>query len=77
MRDCTAMVNRAGEHAATIGFNESCGLWQIVIARCKEIEVFCPRELAFAARRNEFDPETGFLRSNLPAYSMLNRVVDR
>lgn len=31
MRDGTALRNNAGEHVATIGFNEDCGLWQIVI----------------------------------------------
>ena len=64
MRDSTVMVNRAGEHVATIGFNEACSLWQIVIVQCKEIEFFCPtRELAFVAWRDEFDPETGFPKS--------------
>lgn len=33
MRDCTALVNRAEEHVATINFNEACGLWQIVVVR--------------------------------------------
>jgi hypothetical protein len=31
MRDCTEMFNEPGEHIATIGFNESYGLWQIVL----------------------------------------------
>jgi len=67
MRDCTAMVNRAGEHVATIGFNEACGLWQIVVVQRREIEFFCPtRDVAIAAWREEFDPETGFPHSNLP-----------
>jgi hypothetical protein len=33
MRDCTEMFNRSGEHIATIGFNESYGLWQIVVVQ--------------------------------------------
>jgi hypothetical protein len=31
MRDCTEMFNESGEHIATIGFNESYCLWQIVV----------------------------------------------
>jgi len=31
MRDCTVMCNRLREQVATIGFNEACGLWQIVV----------------------------------------------
>ena len=52
MRDSTAMVNQAGEHIATIGFNEVCGLWQIVILQRRELEFFS-REVAFCgmARR--------------------------
>ena len=70
MRDSTAMVNQAGEHIATIGFNEAYGLWQIVIVQRGELEFFCPtREVAFAAWREEFDPETGFPRSNSPTAS--------
>jgi len=38
MRDCRVMVNRAGDYVATMGFNESCGLWQIVIEQRKEFE---------------------------------------
>ena len=64
------MVNQAGEHIASIGFNEACGLWQIIIVRRRELEFFCPaREVAFAAWREEFDPETGFPRSNSPTAS--------
>jgi hypothetical protein len=64
MRDCTEMFNESGEHIATIGFNESYGLWQIVIVQRKEMEFFCPsKEVAFAAWHDEFDPETGFPRS--------------
>jgi hypothetical protein len=64
MRDCTEMFNESGEHTATIGFNESYGLWQIVVVQRKEIEFFCPsKEVAFAAWHDEFDPETGFPRS--------------
>jgi hypothetical protein len=32
MRDHTALLNKSGEHVATIGFNEAYGLWQIVRA---------------------------------------------
>ena len=64
MRDCTEMFNQSGEHIATIGFNESYGLWQIVIVQRKELEFFCPsKEVAFAAWHDEFDPETGFPQS--------------
>jgi hypothetical protein len=64
MRDCTQMFNESGEHIATIGFNESYGLWQIVIVQLKEIEFFCPStDAAFAAWHDEFDPKTGFRQS--------------
>lgn len=64
MRDCTAMRNKAGEHVATIGFNEAFGLWQIVVVNREEMEFFCPsKEIAFAACHEEFDPETGFPKS--------------
>jgi hypothetical protein len=64
MRDCTVMWNRSGEQVATIGFNEACGLWQIVVLQREEMEFFCPtREVAFAAWQDEFDSETGFPRS--------------
>ena len=70
MRDETAIVNKLGKHIATIGFNESCGFWQIVIVHREAIEFFCPsKEVAFAAWHDEFDPETGFPRpsaSRLP-----------
>ena len=60
MRDWTEMFNKSDEHIATIGFNESCGLWQIVVVQRKEMEFFCPsKEVAFAAWHDEFDPETG------------------
>lgn len=60
------MVNQTGKHLATIGFNEAYGLWQIVIVQQRELEFFCPtREVVFGAWREEFDPETGFPRSNL------------
>lgn len=42
MRDCTAVCNKAGEHVATIGFNEAFGLWQIVVVNREEVEFFCP-----------------------------------
>jgi hypothetical protein len=52
MRDCTEMFNVSGEHIATIGFNESYGLWQIVVVQRKEMDFFCPsKEVAFAAWR--------------------------
>jgi hypothetical protein len=51
-RDCTEMFNESDEHIATIGFNESYGLWQIVVVQRKEMEFFCPsKEVAFAAWR--------------------------
>jgi hypothetical protein len=37
MRDCTVMCNRSGEEVATIGFDEACGLWQIVVLQREEI----------------------------------------
>jgi hypothetical protein len=68
MRDCTAVFNGSGEHVATIGFNESHGLWQIVVVQREAMEFFCPsKEVAFAAWYDEFDPETGFPRSTSPA----------
>jgi hypothetical protein len=58
------MFNKSGAHIATIGFNESYGLWQIVIAQRKEMGFFCPsKDVAFAAWHNEFDPETGLPQS--------------
>jgi hypothetical protein len=64
MGQCTVMRNRSGQQVATIGFNEACGLWQVVVLQREEIEFFCPtREVAFAAWHDEFDPETGFPRS--------------
>jgi len=64
MRDCTEMFNGSGDHIATIGFNESYDLWQIVVVQREEIEFFCPtKEVAFAAWNDEFDPETGFPRA--------------
>jgi hypothetical protein len=60
----TSLFNNSAEHAATIGFNESYGLWQIVVVNREETEFFCPsKEVAFAAWKEEFDPETGFPRS--------------
>ena len=68
MRDCTTVFNGSGEHVATIGFNESHGLWQIVVVQREALEFFCPsKEVAFAAWHDEFDPETGFPRSTSPA----------
>ena len=40
MRDCTAVFNGSGEHVATIGFNESHGLWQIVAVQREAMEFF-------------------------------------
>jgi len=43
---------------------ESFGFWQIVLVQREEIEFFCPtKEVAFAARHDEFDLETGFPRT--------------
>ena len=64
MRDQTALLNKSGEHVATIGFNEAYGLWQIVVVQSEGMEFFCPTKgVALAAWRDEFDPETGFPRS--------------
>jgi hypothetical protein len=61
------MFNRAGEQVATIRFNETCGLWQIVSLQRQEIEFFCPtKDVAFAAWHEEFDPESGFPKSAAP-----------
>jgi hypothetical protein len=61
MCDCTEMFYQSGEHTATIGFNESYGLGQIVVVQGKEMEFFCPsKHVAFAAWHDEFDPETGY-----------------
>jgi len=39
-------------------------LWQIVVVQSEGLEFFCPtKEVALAAWRDEFDPETGFPRS--------------
>jgi hypothetical protein len=55
MRAQTAIFKRSREHVATIGFNEACGLWQIVVALREEIEFFCPTsEVAFATWNDEF-----------------------
>jgi hypothetical protein len=49
---------------ATIGFNESYGLWQIVIVQRKEMEFFCPTQGSrVRGLHDEFDPETGFPQS--------------
>ena len=64
MQQATQVFNRSGEHVATIGFNEACGLWQIVVVQREELEFFCPsKEVALAAWKDEFDPETGFPKS--------------
>jgi hypothetical protein len=61
------MFNRSGKQVAVIGFNESHGLWQIVVLQRTELEFFCPtREMAFAAWNDEFDPESGFPRTANP-----------
>jgi len=53
-------VRQPGEHIATIGFNESYGLWQIVVVQRKEMEFFGPsKKVAFAAWHDAFDSETG------------------
>ena len=57
------IFNKLGDHVATIGLNEACGLWQIVAVQRAEIEFFCPiKEVAFAAWHDQFDPETGLPR---------------
>ena len=55
---------RPGNKSLPIGFNAAYGLWQIVILERHDLEFSCPtKELAFAAWKDEFDPETGFPRS--------------
>jgi hypothetical protein len=61
-RDCTEMFNECGERIETIGCDQSFGHWQIVVVQREEIGFFRPsKEVAFAAWRDEFDPETGIL----------------
>jgi hypothetical protein len=61
MRDCTEIFSESGEHIATIGFNESYGLWQIAVVQREEMEFFCPsKEVAFAAWQ-EACPNRAFL----------------
>ena len=67
MQDQTSLFNKLGEHVATIQFNESVGLWQIVVVQHEAMEFFCPsKEVAFAAWNDEFDSETGFPRLTSP-----------
>jgi hypothetical protein len=62
MRDYN-ICNRSGEHVARIGFNDALGLSQIVVLQREAMEFFCPtKEIAFAAWRDQFSPETGFPR---------------
>jgi hypothetical protein len=46
MSDYTAIFNKSGEHEATIGFNESFGLWQIAVVQGEEIKFFCPSQIS-------------------------------
>jgi hypothetical protein len=68
MRDCTEMFNESGEHITTIGFNESYGLWQIVIVQRKEMECFLSqqgsrvRRLARRIRSRNWIPAIGISR---------------
>lgn len=63
MKSVTTIFNASGEHIATIGLNEACGMWQIAVVRQPHIEFFCPtKEVALAAWHEEFDPETGIPR---------------
>jgi hypothetical protein len=41
MQDQTSLFNKLGEHVATIRFNESVGLWQIVVVQHEAMEFFC------------------------------------
>ena len=43
LRDCTEMFNESGEHIATIGFNESYGLWQNRGCTAQGDGVFLPK----------------------------------
>jgi len=45
MRDQTSLLNKSGEHLATIGFNEVYGLWQIVVVQSEGMEFFCPTRM--------------------------------
>jgi hypothetical protein len=48
-----------------MGFNDSYGLWQIVVNQ-EEVEFCLPKELAFTAWCEEFDSETWFRQSTSP-----------
>jgi len=65
MRDCAEMFNQSGVHIATIGFNESYGLWQIVVIERKEMEFFVQ------ARRSRSPPGTT---NSIPKLDSRNRL---
>jgi hypothetical protein len=53
MHDNTAIFNTSGEHVANIGFDESFGLWQIVVVEREEIKFLCSsKEVTFAVSTN-------------------------
>jgi hypothetical protein len=52
--------NPAGEHIATIRYNELAGRWEIDALREPELEfLFNSEEEAWATWKKEFDPNTG------------------
>lgn len=52
--------NPAGEHIATIRYNEFAGRWEIDALREPELEfLFNSEEEAWAAWKQEFDPNSG------------------
>jgi hypothetical protein len=59
------LFSKSGEHGATMGFNDSYGLWQSVVNQ-EEVEFCLPKELAFTAWCEQFDSETWFRRSTSP-----------
>ena len=76
MRDCTEVFNESGEHIATIGFNECCGFWQIVVVQREEIEFFCPtKDVAFAAWNDELTQKWDFRARPRPGNLTLDHEV--
>jgi len=54
------ITNSAGEHIATIRYNERAGRWEIDALREPELEfLFNSEEEALTAWKTEFDPATG------------------
>jgi hypothetical protein len=65
MRDCTEMFNESGEHIATIGFNESYGLWQIVVVQRRR------SSFSVQARKSRSPPGTT---NSIPKLDSHNRL---